>query len=216
MKSTKTSNEYFKMKGVAVKCGQTCLLPNNKITSSMQSEIEIRFPSSAGFEPARGIPNGFQVHRLNHSATTTFKCWTIRTRNEDKTLTWLLYNMQLDDVTGAYFDISSKESGAVEACWAHNPQVRGSKPGSASIMFFPLKTSFTNCLHQFKGKPCIWHQAQENRHGMWECVLIWLHGCRVARVILLGNKLNSPNILTNDDLTCLSIAGIWEIIVKKR
>ena len=26
---------------------------------------------SAGFEPARGDPNGFLVHRLNHSATTT-------------------------------------------------------------------------------------------------------------------------------------------------
>ena len=28
---------------------------------------------SAGFEPARGDPNGFLVHRLNHSATTTHK-----------------------------------------------------------------------------------------------------------------------------------------------
>ena len=27
----------------------------------------------AGFEPARGDPNGFLVHRLNHSATTTHK-----------------------------------------------------------------------------------------------------------------------------------------------
>ncbi len=26
----------------------------------------------AGFEPARGDPNGFQVHRLNHSATTAY------------------------------------------------------------------------------------------------------------------------------------------------
>lgn len=30
-----------------------------------------RFGSqSAGFEPARAEPNGFRVHRLNHSATT--------------------------------------------------------------------------------------------------------------------------------------------------
>ena len=28
---------------------------------------------SAGFEPARENPNGFLVHRLNHSATTTIK-----------------------------------------------------------------------------------------------------------------------------------------------
>ena len=28
-----------------------------------------------------------------------------------------------------------QQSGAVEACWAHNPEVRGSKPRSASIFF---------------------------------------------------------------------------------
>ena len=33
--------------------------------------------------------------------------------------------------------IDVQQSGAVEACWAHNPEVRGSKPRSANI-FFPL------------------------------------------------------------------------------
>jgi hypothetical protein len=28
-----------------------------------------------------------------------------------------------------------KQSGAVEACWAHNPEVRGSKPRSARFLF---------------------------------------------------------------------------------
>ena len=28
-----------------------------------------------------------------------------------------------------------QQSGAVEACWAHNPEVRGSKPRSAKIFF---------------------------------------------------------------------------------
>ena len=28
-----------------------------------------------GFEPVRGDPNGFLVHRLNHSATTTTWQW---------------------------------------------------------------------------------------------------------------------------------------------
>ena len=32
--------------------------------------------------------------------------------------------------------ISIKQSGAVEACWAHNPEVRGSKPRSAMWQFF--------------------------------------------------------------------------------
>ena len=31
--------------------------------------------------------------------------------------------------------ISRKQSGAVEACWAHNPEVRGSKPRSANVFF---------------------------------------------------------------------------------
>ena len=30
----------------------------------------------------------------------------------------------------------SEQSGAEEACWAHNPEVRGSKPRSARIFFF--------------------------------------------------------------------------------
>ena len=29
-----------------------------------------KISQSAGFEPARGDPNGFRVHRHNHSATT--------------------------------------------------------------------------------------------------------------------------------------------------
>ena len=29
-----------------------------------------------------------------------------------------------------------QQSGAVEACWAHNPEVRGSKPRSAKKFFF--------------------------------------------------------------------------------
>ena len=32
---------------------------------------DMKEPLSAGFEPAREDPNGFQVHRLIHSATTT-------------------------------------------------------------------------------------------------------------------------------------------------
>ena len=30
--------------------------------------------------------------------------------------------------------ISRQQSGAVEACWAHNPEVRGSKPRSATFL----------------------------------------------------------------------------------
>ena len=33
------------------------------------------YAQSAGFEPARAEPNGFLVHRLNHSATTASEKW---------------------------------------------------------------------------------------------------------------------------------------------
>ena len=40
-----------------------------------------------------------------------------------------LENCRVQDV------IHQQQSGAVEACWAHNPEVRGSKPRSASDSF---------------------------------------------------------------------------------
>ncbi len=40
--------------------------------ASTSKQIYYRWSLLAGFEPARGNPNGFQVHRLNHSATTTW------------------------------------------------------------------------------------------------------------------------------------------------
>lgn len=33
-------------------------------------DTNVKLAQSAGFEPARAEPNGFLVHRLNHSATT--------------------------------------------------------------------------------------------------------------------------------------------------
>ena len=39
-------------------------------------------------------------------------------------------------------NLNEEQSGAVEACWAHNPEVRGSKPRSAKI----FKTLFSSEL----------------------------------------------------------------------
>ena len=36
---------------------------------------------------------------------------------------------------------STEQSGAVEACWAHNPEVRGSKPRSANNNFIAIYNS---------------------------------------------------------------------------
>ena len=33
--------------------------------------------------------------------------------------------------THHHYNFNNQQSGAVEACWAHNPEVRGSKPRSA-------------------------------------------------------------------------------------
>ena len=47
-------------------------------------------------------------------------------------------NMKLSELTGNSQDIcvlsltGSQQSGAAEACWAHNPEVDGSKPSSAT------------------------------------------------------------------------------------
>ena len=42
-----------------------------KMQQTEQSHKQQKVALSAGFEPAREDPNGFLVHRLNHSATTT-------------------------------------------------------------------------------------------------------------------------------------------------
>ena len=45
-----------------------------------------------------------------------------------------------------------QQSGAVEACWAHNPEVRGSKPRSAKLFFNveinEIRTIYATRLHQ--------------------------------------------------------------------
>ena len=46
---------------------KTLLTPQRAGNQSNKSSL------STGFEPVRGDPNGFQVHRLNHSATTALK-----------------------------------------------------------------------------------------------------------------------------------------------
>ena len=51
--------------------------------------------------------------------------------------------------------ISVQQSGAVEACWAHNPEVRGSKPRSAKH-FFSLFFVFTNAYSKKTSFSKLW------------------------------------------------------------
>ena len=45
------------------------------------------------------------------------------------------YYVQNEYVT-RMFGTVHQQSGAAEACWAHNPEVDGSKPSSAKVGFF--------------------------------------------------------------------------------
>ena len=59
------------------------------------------------------------------------KVWTciVRTMNEEM---HNISGIQTDDVlTMKSWHHSRQQSGAAEACWAHNPEVDGSKPSSA-------------------------------------------------------------------------------------
>jgi hypothetical protein len=49
----------------------------------------------------------------------------------------LAFLIKIDFILTKILNNSSKQSGAVEACWAHNPEVRGSKPRSASFFYIP-------------------------------------------------------------------------------
>ena len=46
-------------------------------------------------------------------------------------------------------DIIGEQSGAVEACWAHNPEVRGSKPRSANVFAFLTEIHFLDVSYKF-------------------------------------------------------------------
>lgn len=46
-------------------------------------------------------------------------------------------------------EVKRKRSGAVEACWAHNPEVPGSKPGFAISHFFGSFLFFNNSASIF-------------------------------------------------------------------
>ena len=50
----------------------------NDDTSTLIDQKNLSLPT--GFEPVRAEPNGFRVHRLNHSATTAYvPTWECRT-----------------------------------------------------------------------------------------------------------------------------------------
>ena len=59
--------------------------------------------------------------KLTYTIDTRLLCWPIASECLNKFFQLPLHK--------------NEQSGAVEACWAHNPEVRGSKPRSANNFF---------------------------------------------------------------------------------
>ena len=58
-----------------------------------------------------------------------------------------------------------KQSGAVEACWAHNPEVRGSKPRSARNLFSSEFVLLTNHISKDDFEYCISNNDNNNTNS---------------------------------------------------
>ena len=67
------------------------------------------------------------------------------------------YNPALLTMPSLYLTLESYQSGAVEACWAQNPEVRGSKPRSAKKNVF---------IHQ----NLYWQHGKLGRNSMKYCM----------------------------------------------
>ncbi|KAG8232998.1 hypothetical protein J437_LFUL013662, partial [Ladona fulva] len=70
--------------------------------------------------------------------------------------------MMLEKRYDAHHGKTSKQSGAVEACWAHNPEVRGSKPRSA-ILFISF---FNSRVAQWKRAGPITQRSVDRNHAL--------------------------------------------------
>ena len=71
--------------------------------------------------------------------------------------------------------LQQQQSGAVEACWAHNPEVRGSKPRSAKLSFYRFSSTLfiiPKLSHQKELSP-----VQQQQSGSVEAC--WAHNPEV-------------------------------------
>ena len=81
--------------------------------------------------PVSRVTGGDTHHYTNEEHD---KC-TVKARVDDRGRPWLTQYIKYTIIVHLNYRIYNigirKQSGAVEACWAHNPEVRGSKPRSA-------------------------------------------------------------------------------------
>ena len=121
---------------------------------------------SAGFEPARGDPNGFLVHRLNHSATTTDEDTGVRKEeiiSTDSVAEWEVYNRKQSCVVAVVHLISEPGGSVVpfefhQGCYEHS--TTWWRWASHSDRHFPL------CLLMYK----MWYTV--NSRSFQRCSLM--------------------------------------------
>ena len=102
---------------------------------------------------------GLQDQCSNHWATTArhfgHSYWC-KTQLTSKYTGFLVTSFPLDTT-------NLQQSGAEEACWAHNPEVGGSKPPSATYKFWPH--DFYDFGSGFLG--ALWHATNRGLPWLW-------------------------------------------------
>ena len=93
-----------------------------------------------------------------------------------------------------------QQSGAVEACWAHNPEVRGSKPRSATFSLRPHLTCNSGALERGMLVRCFRNDSWIIRCNLGQAKLILSDKARLqavsADLLPLSDLASSPPQLT--------------------
>ena len=99
----------------------------------------------------------------------------------------------------------------MEACWAHNPEVRGSKPRSASFSFCHLQ-----------GESSHFRQAQSNNGGVWNREEPGTHSLKMSSDNIVRERSVGVAVITSalhaegrqfepgtDHMFCLHFVPTW-------
>ena len=126
--------------------------------------ITKKFSPSGNRTPVSRVTGGDTHHYTNEEHD---KC-TVKARVDDRGRPWLTQYIKYTIIVHLNYRIycmtDRKQSGAVEACWAHNPEVRGSKPRSANSFWY-IECHYICCDRDIAPKM-----------SDLKCLLIMLHG----------------------------------------
>jgi hypothetical protein len=105
-----------------------------------------------------------------------------------------------------------QQSGAVEACWAHNPEVRGSKPRSARILFQyyydrPIRDSSEAVRHEREVKTGFYRNKSMHT-GSSGTLIGWKSG--QTTFVPLWDRMEGAWLRTLQDLQSKACAKMFE------